>query len=255
MNSIIHKDSQMSVAFEQFKDKLYHNSFAFFQLIALQALGYLFSFSSSMTGIGDQHFMLSIRHISPIPLFIMSVIWIVVQAFGFSGEKRREYYMVSNNFTAYFSDIAVLEIYAVIIGITMVFSGPMLQLLAGLSSGYPNLGTTYDSMTALHYLSLFITTTFYALLFGAGAYFLGILRSRYQSFLVIGSIAFILLMITWSLLGIRFIGPGFNIGTAGVIQFYVQETSIMLWLIKIIGSLGALYGLSWLAIKNLEVNR
>ncbi|NBG87060.1 hypothetical protein [Isachenkonia alkalipeptolytica] len=255
MNSIIHKDSQMSVAFEQFKDKLYHNSFAFFQLIALQALGYLFSFSSSMTGIGDQHFMLSIRHISPIPLFIMSVLWIVIQAFGFSGEKRREYYMVSNNFTAYFSDIAVLEIYAVIIGITMVFSGPMLQLLGGLALGNASLGTTYDSMTVLHYLSLFITTTFYSLLFGAAAYFLGILRIRYQSFFVISSIGFILLLIVGSLLGVRFIGPDFNIGIAGVIQFYAQESRIILWLIKIIGSIGALYGLIWLGIKNLEVNK
>ena len=255
MNSIVHKNTQMSVAFEQFKDKLYHNSFAFFQLIALQALGYLFSFSSGMTGIGDQHLMLSIRHISPIPLFVMSVVWIVIQAFSISGEKHREYYMVSNNFTAYFSDIAVLEVYAIIIGITMIFSWPMLQLLGALSLQNGSLGTTYDSMTLLHYLYLFLTTTFYALLFGSTAYFLGILRLRFQSFFVIAGIGFILLLIAWSLLGIRFIGPDFTMSIEGILGFYAQESSFMLWLIKIIGSIGVLYGFIWLVIKNLEVNR
>lgn len=255
MNSIIHKDTQLSIAYEQFKDKLYHNSFAFFQLIALQTLGYLFSFSSSMTIMGREDFMLNIRHINSIPLFVMSVIWIVVQAFGFSGEKRREYYMVSNNFTAYFSDIAVLEIYAVIIGITMVFSGSMLQIMGVLSLGGANLGTSYNSMTLLYYLSLFITTTIYALLFGAGAYFLGILRIRYQSFFVLASIGLILLVIAWSILGVRFIGPGFSFSFVEILRFYSQETRIILWLIKVIVTIGGLYGLSWLGIKNLEVNR
>lgn len=255
MNSTIHKDSQMSVAYKQFKDKLYHNSFAFFQLIALQTLGYLFSLSSGMTGIGDRYLMLSIRHINPIPIFIMSILWIIIQAFNFSGEKRQEYYMVSNNFTAYFSDIAVLEVYSVLIGVTMVFSGPMLQLLGSVSLGGGNISVAYESMTVFHYLSLFITSTLYSLLFGSAAYFIGILRVRYQSFFVIGSIAIILLLIAWSLLAIRFFGVQYTISVESILGFYVQESSVALWLLKTIGSIAGLYGLTWLGIKNLEVNR
>lgn len=254
MNSIIHNESKMTVAYGQFKDKLYHNAFSFTQLLALQALGYLFSFNANTSGSGSDFYYLYIQNINPIPLFTMTLLWIIIQAFSLSGEKKRDYYMVSNNFTAYFSDIAVLEVYALIIGITMVFSGHMLQLLANLSLGPFKPAAAYEAMTFIHYLSLFITTTFYALLIGAGAYFLGILRVRYKSFFVIGSIGIIILLIAWSVLGIRFIGPGFSIGFEELSSFYFQETNFLIWLIKIIGSIGTLYYLSWLGIRNLEVS-
>lgn len=253
MDTTIHKKSKMSVAYRQFKDKLYHNAFSFMQLLALQVLGYLFSFSANTIGSGNDFYYLFIRNINPIPLFTLTLIWILIQAFSLSGNKKREYYMVSNNFTAYFSDIAVLEVYALIAGITMVFSGPMLQLLANLSLGPFTPSAAYEAMSFIHYLSLFITTTFYALLIGAGAYFLGILRIRYQSFFVIGGIVIIILLIAWSVLGVRFMGPGFSIGSEELMSFYYQEGNVPVWLLKVLGSIGVLYYLSWLGIRNLEV--
>ncbi len=254
MNTIIHDESKMTVAYRQFKDKLYHNAFSFTQLIALQALGYLFSFNASTTASGSDYYYVYIQNINPIPLFTMTLIWMIIQGFSLSGEKKREYYLVSNNFTAYFSDIAVLEVYAVVIGITMIFSGPMLQMLANLSLGTFQPGAAYEAMTFLNYLSLFVTTTFYALLIGAGAYFLGILRVRYQSFFVFGSIGVVVLLILWSVLGIRFIGPGISIGFEELSNFYLQESNILIWLVKIIGSIATFYFLSWIGIRNLEVN-
>lgn len=56
MNSIIHKETQMTIALRQTKDKLYHHANGFIYLMIFQMIGYLISFQTMSGGFGTEYF-------------------------------------------------------------------------------------------------------------------------------------------------------------------------------------------------------
>lgn len=255
MNSIIHKQRQVAIALEQIKDKFYHNVNAFMHLILLQMLGYFFAFNYSMSSGGGEFFNFTFKNMSPNALYVMTIFWMIIQGFTLAHEKSRQYYAVSNNFTAYFSDIALLEIYAVIAGLLTMFSGSLLQVLSSLFFDTVTLHSSYASLGIMNYLSLFLTGTLYFLIFGSAAYLVGILRVRFRAFFVLGTFVAMTLLLLGAILGVRFFGSAFSFSINTLFAFYLYETSFIMWLIKVVVTIAVLYLLSYAGIKNLEVNK
>ncbi len=255
MNSIIHKETQMTIALRQTRDKLYHHANGLMYLIILQMIGYLISFQAMSGGFGTSYFHFTLRGINPLPLHFLTLLWIVMQGWHFAGNKSQEYYLVSNNFTAYFSDIAVLEIYALVGGFTILLAGPVLQLLAVLFFDNPVMHPAFSQVGFLQQASLFISASFYLLIFGAGAYTVGILRTRYESRFFLGVFLTIALLIGVSLVGARLRGAAYVVNLVEVAGFYTGEARFGIWLGKVVATIAVFYGVSWLGIRNLEVNR
>jgi len=246
---------QVGIAIEQMKDKFYHNANAFMHLILLQMLGYLFAFNYSMSSGGSELLHFTFKNISPNPLHVMTLIWMIIQGLALAHEKSRQYYLVSNNFTAYFSDIALLEVYAVIGGLLTIFSDSLLQVFGTLFFDSLTLHSSYASLEVMNYLSLFLTGTLYFLIFGSAAYLVGILRVRFRSFFVLGTLVAMILLILGAFLGVQIFGSAFTFSLNSLITFYLYETNFFIWLIKVVLTIAVLYMLSYAGIKNLEVNK
>ncbi len=256
MNSMIRKESQLSIALIQTKDKLYHNINAFLFLMILHLIGYLISSSSGMGYLtGGDYFDMSYRNFSVAPLYVMTIFWMILQGFSFGEEKSRQYYMVSNNFTAYFSDIAVLEIYALTAGLLTLFSGFLIQVFGSLFVGNFMLHSLYASIGISNYLTLWFTGTLYFLIFGTVGYLVGILRSRYRSRFFLGLLLTAVVWILGSILVSYSIQGPVSLDISTVFRFYLNESRFFIWLAKVLLTIAALYGLSYLAVKNMEVNR
>lgn len=256
MNSMIHKDSKFSIAFEQTKDKLYHHSNAFMYLLILHLIGYFFAGNSGISGgSGGDFFQLSYRSFSTTPLYVMTIFWMIFQGSSLAEEKSRQYYMVSNNFTAYFSDIAVLEIFALIGGVLTLFSGFLIQVYGTLFIENFVLHSVYGSLGVLHYLTLFITGTLYFLIFGTAAYFVGILRIRYRSRFILVAFVAAILLIVGGILAVRVFGASALFNIESLFRFYLDERNFFIWLIKVLFTIAGLYTVSYFGIKNMEVNR
>ncbi|SMP63521.1 hypothetical protein [Anoxynatronum buryatiense] len=254
MNSIIHKETQMTIALRQTRDKLYHNANAFMYLIILQLLGYFLANNVGMSGSGTEYFSYTVRIASSVPLIFFTIIWMLLQGLHLAGEKSREYYLVSNNFTAYFSDIAVLEIFAVTGGVTLLLSESFLQVMVSVLYENVTLQASFSEVGFINYVSLFVTATLYLLMFGAAAYTVGILRARFKGRFFLGIFLLIALLIFGSVLAARLLGPAFGSTIESAVNFYLHETRGMIWFLKMAVTIGALYGISYLGIRNLEVN-
>ncbi len=254
MNSTIHNESQMEIALKQTKDKLINNSGAFLYLILMQMVGYFFAFNAGMSGGGTDEVFVSVRSISAIPLHVLTIAWILVMALNLAGEKSREYYLVSNNFTAYFSDIALIEIYSVIGGLTLVFAGPFLQVLGSLFFDNVHLHSDFGDVGIGNQLILFLISTVYLLMFGAAAYAFGILRTRFNLRFILGTIGTIAVLIAGSIIALRIGGPQLNFDPESLVGFYLFEHRPVIWLGKVVLTVAGLYGISYLGIRNLEVN-
>ena len=254
MNSTIHNAGKMDIALKQTKDKFINNSNAFLYLILMQLIGYFFSFNTGMSGSGSNELFIALRSINPIPLHVLTILWILVMALNLAGEKSREYYLVSNNFTAYFSDIALIEIYSVIGGLTLMFAGPFLQVLGSIFFENVHMDSAFAHVGLVNHLVLFLTSTLYLLIFGSLAYTLGIFRVRFKGWFIIGSIGAVVLLIAGSVLAVRLNIPTINVDPLTVIRFYLYEKQPLIWLIKVILTVASLYGISYIGIRNLEVN-
>ena len=254
MNSTIHNAGKMDIALKQTKDKFINNTNAFLYLILMQLIGYFFSFNTGMSGSGSNELFIALRSINPIPLHVLTILWILVMGLNLAGEKSREYYLVSNNFTAYFSDIALIELYAVIGGLTLTFGGPFLQVLGSIFFENVHLDQALLEIGFLNHLVLFITSTMYLLIFGSLSYAFGIFRVRFKARFILGSIGTVVLLIAGSVLAVRLNLPTMNFDPLTVIGFYLNEQQPLIWLMKVILTVAVLYGISYLGIRNLEVN-
>ena len=254
MNSTIHNAGSMEIALKQTRDKFINNTNAFLYLILMQLIGYFFSFNAGMNGSGSNELFIALRTINPLPLHILTILWILVMGLNLAGEKSREYYMVSNNFTAYFSDIALIEIFSVIGGLTLMFAGPFLQVLGSIFFENVQLDSAFADVGLLNHLVLFLTSTLYLLIFGTLAYAFGIFRMRFKARFILGSIGTVVLLILASIFAARIGTPTLSFDPESLIGFYYYEQRPLMWLLKVIFTVAGLYGISYLGIRNLEVN-
>lgn len=149
----------------------------------------------------------------------------------------------------------MLEIYALVGGFTILFSGPFLQVLAVLLFDSPIMHPAFAEAGWIQQVSLFISASFYLLIFGTVAYTVGILRTRYESRFFLGVILTVALLIGASGVAARVRGLPYTLDLVRVAGFYINETQFIVWLLKVAVTIVAFYGISWLGIRNLEVNR
>lgn len=232
----------MTIALRQTKFKLFRHGHGFILLFMFQVIGYLITFQAAFGGFETEYLHFYLRGLNPFLVYVVTYLWIVCQGWSFAGKIKQQEYPESNNFTTYFSDIAVLEIDSLVGAFTLLLSAPLLQILAGLTNTSPS----------MHPARLFFSFFFYLLIGGAGAYTLGIFRTRYASqfFLAVLIITFLT-------------GAGVVAGQMGrldpflhlamIAGFYVNEARLIVWLLKVVVTVAALYGISWLGIRNMEL--
>ncbi len=245
MNSTIHKETQTTIALRQTKYKLFRNAHVFISLVILQVIGYLVSFQVVSRGFETEYFHFFLLGLNPFFIYFFTILWIVVQGWSFAGNISQQEYPGSNNFTTYFSDIAVLEIYSLVGALTILLSVPILQVLAGISNTSPN----------MHPVHLFMSAFFYLLIAGAGTYTVGIFRTRYKARFFLGVLLTITVLTGISVVAVRMSGFDSLPDLAMIAGFYLNEARFIVWLVKVVVTVAALYGISWLGIRNMEVNR
>ena len=245
MNSTIHKETQTTIALRQTKDKLFQNAHVFISLMIFQVIGYLISLQAISPGFETEYFRFFLQGLNPFLIYFFTILWIVIQGWSFAGNIGHQEYPGSNNFTTYFSDIAVLEIYALIGALTIFLSVPFLQVLA----------VFFDHSPIMHPDRLFISAFFYLLICGAGAYTVGIFRTRYESRFFLGVLLTVALVTRASVVAAQMRGLDDPLGLEMVAGFYLNEVRFIVWLLKVVVTVAAFYGISWLGIRNMEVNR
>lgn len=244
MNSTTNEESQTTIALRQTKFKLFRHSHGFILLMMFQVIGYLISFQAASGGFETEYVQFFLRGLNPFLVYVSTFLWIVFQGWSFAGKIKQQEYPESNNFTTYFSDIAVLEIYSLVGAFTLLLTVPVLQALGGINSPSP----------VMHPPRLFISAFFYLLIGGAGAYTLGIFRTRYASQF------FLVVLIITLLTGVGVVAAPMGIldpplHLAMVASFYVNEARLIVWLLKVVITVAALYGISWLGIGNMELKQ
>ncbi len=255
MNSTINKETQTTIALCQSKDKLFHHAHVFISLIIFQVIGYLISFQAVSRGFESEHFHFYLRGLNPFFIYFFTILWIVMQGWSFAGNISHQEYPGSNNFTTYFSDIAVLEIYALVGALTILLSVPFLQVLAVIFCPGPIMHPAFTEMGWMEQVRLFISAFFYLLICGAGVYTVGIFRTRYESRFFLGVLLTITLLTGTGVVAALMRGFDSPLDLAMVSGFYLNEVRFIVWLIKVVVTVAALYGVSWLGIRNMELNR
>ncbi|SFH98320.1 hypothetical protein SAMN05192551_1054 [Tindallia magadiensis] len=256
MTSMIHNIGSGQMTYLHLKDKLYHYGNAFTHLMILQLLGYFFSVNSRTSGSMGMGSSVSfyMGHITLVPIYLFTMIWLVVQGLKLAEEKNHEYYMVSTNKVAFYSDILLIGIYGVVGSVTLLFSGFLIQAFAMLYYEHVYLHDSFQRIGVFQHGSYMISTLLYLNIAGGMAYLLGSLKSRFKRQFFLGVVVSILLLfsIGWVLTLYR--GVGYVINIQEIVQFYTQEYRVMVWLIKSIGTLGIVYGASYLTLRNREVS-
>ncbi|RQD69434.1 MAG: hypothetical protein D5S00_06840 [Tindallia sp. MSAO_Bac2] len=257
MTSTIHNVELGRIVRCQVKDKLYHYGNAFTHLIILQMLGYFISFNSGSSGgtSSSQITNFYVGHVTLMPLYIFTVIWVVVQGLKLAEDKSQEYYMVSNNIVAFCSDVIVMAIYGFIGSITLLFSGFLLRALSSLIYELVYVHESFRNVGILQYLSFFVSTVMYLATAGAAAYSIGILKARFKSRFFLGVAALIVLLFSGSVILARLVGTQYVVNIQSMIEFYTHEVHLLVWLTKSVSTLGLLYCIGYLSIRNMEVNQ
>ncbi|SDY72650.1 hypothetical protein [Tindallia californiensis] len=256
MTSMTHNYGLVSMIYLHLKDKLYHYANAFAHLMTLQLLGYFFSMNSKTSGSMGMGSSVSfyVGHITLAPIYIFTMIWLVMQGLKLAEEKNHEYYMVSTNKVAFCSDILLMGIYGVVGSVTLFFSGFLIQAFAMLYYEHVYLHESFQQVGAFQYIGYIISTILYLNIAGAIAYLLGSLKSRFKGLFYLGIIVSMLLLfgVGWMLTLYR--GTGYVINLQEIVRFYTQEYRVMVWLMKSVVTLGIVYGTTYLTLRNREVS-
>ncbi|MGI1658290.1 MAG: hypothetical protein ACRKFN_04885 [Desulfitobacterium sp.] len=243
--------SLQQITAKQYLYKLKGHSGMVFILVAIQMLSILFSLGtrSSMSS-SNEFLQVIVNSYSGEIFLIFSFIWMVVVASFLVSQPYQsiEFSVVNNRVTSHLSNILLIFTYAAFAGITSTLMAIPQRVLI--------LMTLEESEFLFGGLQIVpgdlllgsLVAFLYLLLFGATAYFIQTISLSLSKKLGI------ILWITLFAFGFGFIRIfAFQIGN--LLNFYFRESSLGLFVGKVIGSIILLFGLSILISQRTEVKR
>lgn len=212
-----------------FKLKVYID--LLFNLILVQIIGILFSLGgTSSSATSNNIFSFKITNYSNTIIFIFTIIvlfcyGIVIQTENY---KKINKIIIENSYSSSFSDIAFILTLCIFAGITTFFSGIFLRVLFYFIKSSENIvNEGFFTSPQILFISI-ISIFFYAVLISSFGYFAGALIQIHKTF------AIVLTAICIGIIFLRQTNPVISNITAGIYNFYCNETSLLIFTIKII---------------------
>ena len=236
---------------KQYFFKLKAYVFLFFNMIAVQILGILLSFNGVMSsGTGNGGFFVSVKTFAGNLIIILTMIWafFVGRSLATDEYRKTDFVFVTNRLSSNLSAAGFALTAAIVGGVTASLSGVLFRIIVYFTYGSQNIADQHFFVKPQELLMSMIATTFYIILISAIGYFFGTLARKHPGFNVLLPAAFV---------GLLFLRVG-NVGNIsvvleGTVNFFIKESSLMLFMIKITGVVFALFYSSILMSNRLEV--
>lgn len=224
---------------------------AFGTLVGLQLFALFLSLSGvGSMGTGSDMVDLNVTFYSADIVIVFTMLWACIMGIVLTTKPYRngDFAFVSNRLSSHLANVLFLVTVSVVGGVSAILCRfPLKVLLYYLvNSEYMNLKSTFSSS----YLELgmgSLVTIFYVLLLGAVGYFVGTLVQLNRLFVVVIPVLVVGTLIYAGISGRDFIIKMFN--------FFVNETSLSLFLVKILAFTGIILTCSIVLLNRLEVRR
>ncbi|WP_430788993.1 hypothetical protein VBD025_02505 [Virgibacillus flavescens] len=237
-----------SLVKKQFQYKLNAYIGVFSSMMILQGLAIFFSLlgSSGMSSTSSHGLSISIDYYSADTVIMFTSLWAFISAVLITTKIYREddYTFVTNRITANLSNIAFLVLASLIGGFTAVMSGYFVRTYIYYFFDHDQLigiGTGQDVQLLLTGMT---ATILYILLFSSLGYLAGTLVQLNRIFVVVLPVLVIGLQMN------AIINQKINI-----FEFYFQESSILMFIPKIIVTVAVLFSIASLLSNRMEVRR
>ena len=223
----------------------------FYTMIAVQALGILLSLNGVMSsGTGSGGFSVSTKTFAGDIIITLTMLWAFLVVYNLTANEYRktDFMFVTNRLSSNLSSVGFVLTIAAIAGVTASLAGVLLRVIIYFTHGSQNIASQYFFILPQELLLSIIATTFYIILISAISYFFGALTQKHKGF----TLLLPALVVGLSFLGVRGMG---NVGVilGEIAYFFTNESSLMLFMIKIIGVAFILFYSSVLLSNRLEV--
>lgn len=229
-----------------FKLKAYYSVFT--TLLLLQIIAILFSFTATEShGSGMNNFLVYINYYSADVVIFFTMLWAFITAILITTKAYRndDFTFVTNRLSSSLSNIIFLMIVSVVGGVTALLSRYILRVVTFYTSDILPLKTEMFVETTSEFLIGMFTSILYVLLFSALGYFTGMLVQFHKVFVALLPAGYIGLL----MLGAKMRN---NVGNA-VIEFFGEETSLTMFILKVIAITVLLFGSATVLANRLEV--
>lgn len=242
------KTNLSEIVKKQYFHKLRANIDSFSALIGIQALAILFSFggvgSSGMSGSGMS---ITVRYYSSDVVFAFTIIWAFVTAITVNTKSNsiQDFTFVTNRLSSSLSNILFLATTGLLGSITAILSGYLINVILFLFTSK----TTYTVQNGMDELVIGIGVAFlYIFLASSIGFFISSVTSISRLFIFLIPVLVIGVVVAGeALLGIQIINK--------LIQFYGQERSIPLFIVKALATAGFFFTAGISILRTMEVKR
>lgn len=224
------KVNLISIVKKQFQFKCRSYSGMFISLIALQLLGILLSvIGGSSYGMGSDNLSVDINYASANNIIVFTMIWAFISAILITTKVYREddFTFITNRLSNNLANTAFLFTCSVIGGVTAYLSGFLVRVIIRLTSHATLLPGSGLPPTLQELLSGLSVSILYLLVFSTLGYLIGTIVQLHRIFIVALPIAFISMIILTE----KFWDRNILLRT---FEFYFQESSMMLFIFKVV---------------------
>ncbi|NLZ39071.1 MAG: hypothetical protein GX893_05625 [Firmicutes bacterium] len=231
----------------QFNYKLKANAGLFVSLLAVQMLAALLSANGTVSiGWGTGNSVAYLRLISGDVIIIFSLLWAFTAGLTVAANAQRyDFVFVTNRLSSNLSSMAVLFILSAGGGVSATLCGILLRAFLIITKD----GFIFTNISPYVLLIGICSAVLYSLLFSAVGYFLGILAQRNKAYAILLPALF---------LGLLFVEARSVGGTRhilSVIHFFIRESSLLIFALKILLTVALLYGAAILIASKMEVRQ
>ena len=219
-------------------------------MIAVQALGILLSFNRVISTVPVAGTFVTVKVFAGDVIIILTMIWafIVGRSLTTDEYKNTDFVFVTNRLSSNLSGVGFALTAAIIGGITASLAGILLRIIIYFIYGSQNIAARHFFVEPQELFMSIIATIFYIVLISAIGYFFGTLTRKHPGFNILLPVAFV---------GLLLLSAG-DVSNTGVIleeivNFFTKESSLMLFMIKITGTVFVLFYSSILMSNRLEV--
>lgn len=224
----------------------------FSSLMIIQIIGILFGFGaigSSGFGMNDTLDVSKENFSNDVPV-VFTMFWAFITGVLVTTKAYRNdiFSLVANRLSHHLSSFLFLLISACIAGVTMVLSGSIIQLSAQFKVDSILIASTSIIQNPVEFLAMIATAILYTILFMSVGYIVGSVAQKSMALVVLIVVAL-------------FVAPilqlDLNIGTfiGEVAKFFGEETSLLIFSLKILAAAAFLFAASIGVTNKLEVKK
>ncbi|PAQ13915.1 hypothetical protein CD798_13000 [Bacillaceae bacterium SAOS 7] len=236
-----------NVVKKQYLFKLKSYMGALTALISVQLVAMLFSFNGSgMSGRGQENVTVNVTHYSADIIVMFTIVWafIIASILPTKAYRNDDFTFVANRVSSHLSNILILLTMSVLGGVTAISGSFLLRVLIYFFTDIQLINTNYLLYAPHHLLMGIIAASLYMFLFSALGYFAGTLVQLSRVFI------FLLPMLYLSPL---LIGVTIGRDMTAIYQFFLAESSITLFAIKVFITVALLFTCSVTLSNRMEV--